>query len=227
MVNVLLNTAKGSRCRWFASSKNISDVCEKIGAFYSDEDGYITTAGGVFVDKDDCLSNLVGPQDDMLVLCVRYRLNGGKGGFGSQLRAAGGRMSSRKGKQKQNQSSMRDSDGRRVRVVKQTQELAKFLTEMPSKKRALAREKREKLEAIIDIPLPSEAHPKFADQEYLRNSELMLDEVRNAVSDALASSNHAQASSSAEESNTQKSSQSVKLSGWDQEDSDLSDSSSS
>ena len=46
------------------------------------------------------------------------RLRGGKGGFGSQLRAAGGRMSSKKG-QEENNDSCRDLSGRRLSTIKQ------------------------------------------------------------------------------------------------------------
>ena len=50
------------------------------------------------------------------------RLLGGKGGFGSQLRAAGGRMSSQK---TSNNDSCRDLTGRRLSTIK---EAKKFVT---------------------------------------------------------------------------------------------------
>lgn len=51
-----------------------------------------------------------------LDVCVRTR--GGKGGFGSQLRAAGGRMSSGKAT---NTDSCRDLSGRRLSTIKEAQ----------------------------------------------------------------------------------------------------------
>lgn len=51
-----------------------------------------------------------------LNLCAR--LNGGKGGFGAQLRAAGGRMASGKN---QNTDSCRDLSGRRLSTIKEAQ----------------------------------------------------------------------------------------------------------
>lgn len=51
-----------------------------------------------------------------LDVCVRVR--GGKGGFGSQLRAAGGRMSSGKAT---NTDSCRDLSGRRLSTIKEAQ----------------------------------------------------------------------------------------------------------
>lgn len=49
------------------------------------------------------------------------RLKGGKGGFGSQLRAAGGRMSSQK---TSNNDSCRDLSGRRLSTVKEAKKYA-------------------------------------------------------------------------------------------------------
>lgn len=51
-------------------------------------------------------------------LDLQPRLRGGKGGFGSQLRAAGGRMSSKKGKD-ENNDSCRDLSGRRLSTIKE------------------------------------------------------------------------------------------------------------
>jgi hypothetical protein len=50
-------------------------------------------------------------------LQLQPRLRGGKGGFGSQLRAAGGRMS-KKGKD-ENNDSCRDLSGRRLSTIKE------------------------------------------------------------------------------------------------------------
>lgn len=53
---------------------------------------------------------------NMISLRLAPRLVGGKGGFGSQLRAAGGRMSSQK---TSNNDSCRDLSGRRISTVKE------------------------------------------------------------------------------------------------------------
>lgn len=54
--------------------------------------------------------------DGMVSLRLTPRLRGGKGGFGSQLRAAGGRMSSQK---TSNNDSCRDLSGRRLSTIKE------------------------------------------------------------------------------------------------------------
>ena len=52
------------------------------------------------------------------------RLLGGKGGFGSQLRAAGGRMSSQK---TSNNDSCRDLTGRRLSTIKEAKKLVSLI----------------------------------------------------------------------------------------------------
>jgi hypothetical protein len=53
---------------------------------------------------------------DLVTLRLMPSLLGGKGGFGSQLRAAGGRMSSQKAS---NNDSCRDLNGRRLSTIKE------------------------------------------------------------------------------------------------------------
>lgn len=55
-----------------------------------------------------------------LSLTLKVRLPGGKGGFGAQLRAAGGRMSSGKN----NTDSCRDLSGRRLSTIKEAERYA-------------------------------------------------------------------------------------------------------
>lgn len=55
-------------------------------------------------------------ESDFVTLRLIPRLRGGKGGFGSQLRAAGGRMSSQK---TSNNDSCRDLSGRRLSTIKE------------------------------------------------------------------------------------------------------------
>lgn len=67
------------------------------------------------IAPDACLSDLHGESSNLVTLRLVPRLLGGKGGFGSQLRAAGGRMSSQK---TSNNDSCRDLSGRRLSTLK-------------------------------------------------------------------------------------------------------------
>jgi Silencing defective 2 N-terminal ubiquitin domain len=71
------------------------------------------------------LATLIGSRDGgggdvdhhpLISLRLVPRMRGGKGGFGSQLRAAGGRMSSQK---TSNNDSCRDLSGRRLSTIKE------------------------------------------------------------------------------------------------------------
>lgn len=64
-------------------------------------------------DEDE---DVHGVSDRLISLRLAPRLLGGKGGFGSQLRAAGGRMSSQK---TSNNDSCRDLNGRRLSTLKE------------------------------------------------------------------------------------------------------------
>jgi len=64
----------------------------------------------------DLASNapIITLHSELVTLRLTPRLPGGKGGFGSQLRAAGGRMSSQKAS---NNDSCRDLNGRRLSTI--------------------------------------------------------------------------------------------------------------
>ncbi len=66
------------------------------------------------VDTDGLSQEDVVPS--FVTLRLLPRILGGKGGFGSQLRAAGGRMSSQK---TDNKDACRDLNGRRLSTVKE------------------------------------------------------------------------------------------------------------
>ena len=71
------------------------------------------------------VSELHGGSSDLVTLRIVPRLRGGKGGFGSQLRAAGGRMSSQK---TSNNDSCRDLSGRRLSTIKTAKRYAHLHT---------------------------------------------------------------------------------------------------
>ncbi|KAF2803519.1 uncharacterized protein BDZ99DRAFT_353028, partial [Mytilinidion resinicola] len=96
-------------------------------------------------------SLLSSPDDAFIPLRLSAPLCGGKGGFGSQLRAAGGRMSSRKKRsQGENNGSSRNLDGRRLRTVTEAKALAEYLAVKPDMDKKEREEKMKRWEAIVD-----------------------------------------------------------------------------
>ncbi|CAE6519087.1 unnamed protein product [Rhizoctonia solani] len=134
---------------------------------------------------------------DLVTLRLMPSLLGGKGGFGSQLRAAGGRMSSQKAS---NNDSCRDLNGRKLSTVKEAKKMAAYLEGEPERKKAAAEEKRAKLEALekqLGITPGGESSKdgessaragqkhRFDDTEYLEQSREINDGVKSAVAAGL------------------------------------------
>ncbi|SGY85004.1 BQ5605_C009g05733 [Microbotryum silenes-dioicae] len=80
-----------------------------------------------------------------LFLRLSVRLPGGKGGFASQLRAQGGRMSSNKAT---NNDSCRDLNGRRLSTIKEATKLAEYIQAAPDRLAQQKKEAQAKLDAL-------------------------------------------------------------------------------
>ncbi|KAH7106426.1 telomere stability and silencing-domain-containing protein [Auriculariales sp. MPI-PUGE-AT-0066] len=136
---------------------------------------------------------------DPLALRLAPAVRGGKGGFGSQLRAAGGRMSSRR---TNNTDSCRDLNGRRLGTVKEAEKLAAYLESEPERKKAQHDAKKAKLEALErQLGIGKDGKPledaegaggtqagkkrRFDDTKFLEETQEIVDGVRNAVAAGL------------------------------------------
>ncbi|CAP70838.1 uncharacterized protein PODANS_3_8960 [Podospora anserina S mat+] len=137
------------------------------------------------------ISSLLSSQkDDFLTLRLSAPLCGGKGGFGSQLRAAGGRMSKRKKTQEDNGSS-RNLDGRRLRTVTEAKALAEYLAIKPEmdKKEREARKKR--WEQIVEMTERKQEEIKYGskkvglDGKWVEEKEVGEERMREAVAEAM------------------------------------------
>lgn len=107
---------------------------------------------------------------------VKLRLLGGKGGFGSQLRAQGNKMSSKK--RAGNYESCRSLNGQRIRVQKQTKMIEEYLAREPERLSKKEQEIREKMQKYLDAP---DKKVMFCDPEYLKLSRKLLDSTEDAV----------------------------------------------
>ncbi|KAF8633103.1 hypothetical protein AX15_001520 [Amanita polypyramis BW_CC] len=135
---------------------------------------------------------------NLVTLRLIPRVLGGKGGFGSQLRAAGGRMSSQK---TSNNDSCRDLSGRRLSTLKEAKKLAEYLETEPQRLAAKAEAQKVKLETLErklgieklgpsgsnsdEPPVLAGKKHRFDDTEYLEQSREIVDGVKSAVSAAL------------------------------------------
>src|ERR1700733_652842 len=119
-------------------------------------------------------------------------LLGGKGGFGSQLRAAGGRMSSRKKRNAEAQNgSNRNLDGRRLRTITEAKNLATYLATKPEMDRREKEERRKRWEAVVEAAerreeeIRSGKKGKGLSEEWVAEKEEVGEGVRDAVRRAL------------------------------------------
>jgi hypothetical protein len=107
---------------------------------------------------------------------VLLRLPGGKGGFGTNLRALGGKMSKKK---TLNKDSCRDINGRRIRTVKEAEKKDQHETQRIEWEKQQS-EKREK--KIKDgLKEPEVKKVLFDDTEYLEAHEKAREDVKDAV----------------------------------------------
>ncbi|OCT48220.1 hypothetical protein CLCR_04239 [Cladophialophora carrionii] len=133
----------------------------------------------------------------LLPVRLSAALVGGKGGFGSQLRAAGGRMSSRKKRQNAELAtgSARNLDGRRLRTITEAKNLATYLATKPEMERKEKEERRKRWEQVIELAEQREAdmragkgqdgRRKGLSDEWVETKEEVGENVRNAVKMAM------------------------------------------
>ncbi|PMD45065.1 hypothetical protein L207DRAFT_507980 [Hyaloscypha variabilis F] len=139
---------------------------------------------------------LSSPQDDFLSLRLALPMCGGKGGFGSQLRAAGGRMSSkRKRNQGEDNGSSRNLDGRRLRTVNEAKALAEYLAIKPEMAKKEKEERRKRWEQVVELAERREEEIRSGnkgkvDGKWVEDKEEANERTREAVLAAMKSGNY-------------------------------------
>ncbi|KAI6232661.1 Replication stress response regulator SDE2 [Aphelenchoides fujianensis] len=108
--------------------------------------------------------------DDEDTFELHFRLLGGKGGFKNQLK-------SRRIQRSSNTLMMRDLTGRRITSVKEEERLRKWISKADERDKEKQRKWQEKYEKL------KKTGPKheFADVDYLRKRDLLLDSIEDAV----------------------------------------------
>ncbi|OAX40200.1 hypothetical protein K503DRAFT_715008 [Rhizopogon vinicolor AM-OR11-026] len=165
-------------------------LCERYSDLPPSEDLRISSHAGSIPTPETLISEIHGRDATLITLRLIPRLRGGKGGFGSQLRAAGGRMSSQK---TNNNDSCRDLSGRRLSTIKTAKRLADYMGNEGERKKALVEAKKAKLEVLEkkiaaasgDTEAVAGRKHRFDDTEYLEESREIVDNVKSAVSAGL------------------------------------------
>ncbi|KAK3397379.1 telomere stability and silencing-domain-containing protein [Sordaria brevicollis] len=142
------------------------------------------------------LSSLLPEQNDFLPLRLSLPLCGGKGGFGSQLRAQGGRMSSKRkknGLQGEDNGSSRNLDGRRLRTITEAKALADYLAIKPDMEKKEKEKRRKRWQQIVEQTekkqeeIRNGGHPggMVLDGKWVEDKEELDERTREAVMTAL------------------------------------------
>lgn len=147
--------------------ENVSSLKEKISQQHgvSAEDLYVTINGRA-VSTNFQLENHEN------IIRVFTKLVGGKGGFGSMLRAIGAQI-----EKTTNREACRDLSGRRLRDINEEKRLRKWLEGQEDREREAAERKQKKLERIL-------AEPKIdvkLNPAYVKESEEIPERVSAAV----------------------------------------------
>ncbi|KAK7746989.1 hypothetical protein SLS53_002177 [Cytospora paraplurivora] len=142
------------------------------------------------------ISSLTTSTDDLLPLRLSHPCLGGKGGFGSQLRAAGGRMSSKRKKNRGDENgSSRNLDGRRLRTVTEAKALAEYLAIKPEMELKEKERRRERWTSIVDAAERREEEIKNGgkgrlDGKWVEDKEEASERTRDAVLAAMKSGSY-------------------------------------
>lgn len=96
---------------------------------------------------------------------------GGKGGFGSMLRAIGAQI-----EKTTNREACRDLSGRRLRDINEEQRLKKWVAEQAEREKEAKERKKKKLEKLLEQPKHT-----FVDQEYDKERSSLPEKVEDAV----------------------------------------------
>ncbi|KAI6780399.1 uncharacterized protein J7T54_007248 [Emericellopsis cladophorae] len=158
----------------------------------------ITTLGNkqIVPRSDKFVSDyLLHADDDFLSLRLSVPLCGGKGGFGSQLRAAGGRMSSKKKRNQEDHGSSRNLDGRRLRTVNEAKALAEYLAIKPEMDKKEKDKRRERWEQVVEAAERKQAEIKNGgegrlDGKWVDDKEESNERTRDAVLAAMKAGNY-------------------------------------
>ncbi|XP_044263310.1 replication stress response regulator SDE2 isoform X2 [Tribolium madens] len=109
---------------------------------------------------------------------VVFRLVGGKGGFGSMLRAIGAQI-----EKTTNREACRDLSGRRLRDINEEQRLKNWIAAQAEREKEAAEKKQKKLERLIEQP-----KHEFRDEEYDKIRSALPEKVEDAVIQGLQAS---------------------------------------
>ncbi|KAI0799421.1 telomere stability and silencing-domain-containing protein [Xylaria sp. FL0064] len=182
------------------STSTISDLRECLAKRLPQTDArfIVTTISNkqLTLGSTQHISDLCSVNDDFVSLRLSLPLCGGKGGFGSQLRAAGGRMSSKKKRNQGDENgSSRNLDGRRLRTINEAKALAEYLAIKPEMEQKEKERRRERWQQIVRAAEEKEHEIKNSTKgrisgKWVEDKEEAGERTREAVLAAIKAGNY-------------------------------------
>ncbi|XP_017260737.2 replication stress response regulator SDE2 isoform X1 [Kryptolebias marmoratus] len=163
----------GFRCSSFVFSVG-SRVGDVLDRFVPQQDFYVTSNGR--------LSQLEDPLQHGSVYHLEPRLCGGKGGFGSMLRALGAQI-----EKTTNREACRDLSGRRLRDVNHEKEMAEWLKKQAEREAEKEQRRLERLQRKL-----AEPKHQFTDPEYQQQCHDLSERLEDSVLKGLQASSSCQ-----------------------------------
>jgi hypothetical protein len=155
------------------------------------EDFYLTLNGKQLTNCDE----LITINEDNVFVQPFFRTLGGKGGFGSMLRAIGAQI-----EKTTNKEACRDLSGRRLRDVNAEKRIKDWIGKKAEREVADKKRKKEKLEKMKHEP-----KIMFKDPEYFKTRDEIPDQVDDALEYGLRQASGSGASAAAGSSSTKRS----------------------
>lgn len=160
-------------------SNRRSDIIEAVSQVLnqSSNEFYLTQNGKIIrgADGDDDDDNHINWEYSVGPICVHQRVFGGKGGFGSMLRAIGAQI-----EKTTNREACRDLSGRRLRDINEEKRLKDYLDKQKDRQDDEASKIARKIERLRSKP-----KHEFTDSEYFETRSNLLDDVSSALEDGL------------------------------------------
>jgi len=124
---------------------------------------YYITCNGRILQGDETPNN-------MGTIRIHPRLVGGKGGFGSMLRAIGARI-----EKTTNHEACRDLNGRRMRDVNNEKKITEWLQEQDTKEKERVQKHNDRIERTLNPKM------RYEDKDYTKSIQGNVDKVNEAV----------------------------------------------
>ncbi|XP_017039948.1 replication stress response regulator SDE2 [Drosophila ficusphila] len=163
VVNIFINNKHFITC---ASHNNYDELCSQIeeNTNLKRQDYYLVSNGKRFI----------GELHHGDVHCVVRQL-GGKGGFGSMLRAIGAQI-----EKTTNREACRDLSGRRLRDINEEKRVRAWLDKQGEREREAEERKKRKIEKLLAVPKHD-----FKDDQYEEARANLTEKVNDAFEEGL------------------------------------------